>query len=119
MTFDAFNESVGACGLLVPAIDLVSQHLHTQGTLGIKRWRVAGSRAGPGHHAEPLRIIHMQQVTEPAAEVVLLRARFRSDQAGIPFQRRPTAAALAGAGSVDVVQRQRLVVQESPPGAHR
>ena len=54
----------------------------------------------------------MQQVTEAAAEVVLFGAGLSDDQAGVALQCRPAAAALAGACAVDVIEFQRLVMQE-------
>ena len=108
----ALDEDVGACGLLVPAIDLVGQHLHAQRILRIERRRVALPRTDRSHHVEPPRVVHVQQVTEAAAEVVLFGTGLRDDQAGVALQRRPAAAALAGACAVDVFELQRLVVQE-------
>jgi hypothetical protein len=52
--------------------------------------------------------VHVQQVTESSAEVILFGARLRDHQSGITLQRRPAAAALAGACTVDVLEFERL-----------
>ena len=108
----ALDEGLGTCSLLVPAVDLVGQHLHAQCFLGIQRSRVALSCADRGHDVEALRVVHMQQITQPAAEVALFRAGLSNDEAGVTLQRRPATAPLARARAVDVFQLQRLVVQE-------
>ena len=50
MTFDAFNEGVVACRLLVPAIDLVSQHLDGQCLLRLDYRLAVLAGADCGHY---------------------------------------------------------------------